>query len=517
MGPATIPNHPVTGLAALAAPDTEKDAGLKPLVKTQDEMVRSHNLREVLDVLGNCKLPTHRIRTLHLGPNMPDVAIDRSARMPVLNLDRLPVDYNRKASLALGAKLAQAFCLCDLYRQEGITRISSHPLLEGDVRRLPKMIYDAALRFPILHSFAAHYLSALTTIDDEIGKLALIIGNLSAAAKALIGIFKPSTPIVDLSHVNEPTKEQPISRYLGIFQPCVFSCCYPEKVIGQSFPKTLTMALNRAIAMTCRDLGFPEFRGDPWDVLAAINPYQLTPAQKKLIEHFHVAGYPVAEWVRESQSAFFRPVGTFWTKLDAHLSILSERALSRGDNKLRFTVVGIGMNEEPLSLAMSVERFLDTHKLRGRLDYEIKVLSRENPTMRFLINSRNKGTELAIIYPTSSLPSDERFHKFFYRARGGFAPCQELSTHIDYLVSDITDKKSIPQTEPSADLVLVHNVFQYIEGGPNMLQTVRTIDSLCRSDGYISIAGDVLLVSTDEGLEALNMIMLGSRNFGLAK
>jgi hypothetical protein len=67
-----------------------------------------------------------------------------------------------------------------------------------------------------------------------------------------------------------------------------------------------------------------------------------------------------------------------------------------------------------------------------------------------------------------------------------------------------------------ADLVLVHNVFQYIDGREAQIQALKTIDGLCRPGGFISLAGDAFGFDSDPSvMAALDKVEAEDRRYGV--
>jgi chemotaxis methyl-accepting protein methylase len=518
-GPKVAPESSQSNLDRPLPPITQQQPKIADCGYAADSL--NETLRDAILSLAAVGLPSHLViaAALGAGGDFPLVAIEKRSGAPIVNTDLLPPSSDPEAPYTLAAQLARALCLCDMRAGLGTTRAGAHPLLGNDRRRLPALLHDLAVKIPAFAGFAAHYMGALTLQCNRDGILFALRRHTSAFIKAIGGTFGAAIMERDLPDLPVPAgpNEAIWKKYLRVFQPCLFSGCYPDQVIGLSFYNTLSIELANAIAVTCKERKLPAYSGDPWNTIAALNTYPLSEDQQALIRNFKVEGYPVSDWVRESQSSFFRRVGSFWEGFGKHMDVLCRRALQRRENTLRVTVVGVGMNEEPLSVAMATQLFLEKSGLADTLNFEIKVLSRENPTMKALIQARQREQSAPIVYPHEQLPYQSQYANFFKPSRGGYAPSEEISSRISYQIVDLTSPGAAEHTGPPADLLLVHNVFQYIHGKENRLCALTNINKLCRHDGFVSLAGDAFNFGQDQDeLGKLRLLTSSTRCYGSA-
>lgn len=476
--------------------------------------INNTSLKEAIANVDCKDLPTHKILAAPLGKNQPLVVIDGSRQVPVVNLDRLTGDKDTALTKTLTNQIIRAICICDINQNTHQISSDCHPLFQSSMRKLPSPLYFLARHSSWCAQFAGRYYSQLKRCEKEDGIMKSLYNHGKSFAHALSTSLGTNIPSRDLPELRPPRHVNPVKaeKYLLGLNDFRFQNQEPEKVIAHSFGSALTRHLKSAIDKTTQACGLPEYKSpDPWNVMTAVDFHKMSSLHKQLLNNFKIAGFVVRDWITESRSSFFRyTADRFWNHFDEKMSVLAGRVLSRGDNTLRITIAGVGMNEQALSTAMAMERFLDKNNLRNTLNYEITVLSRDNPTMRALSNAKRKGLDFPIIYPKDSMPDNLRsWQEFFEPARGGYVPTSTLTDRIRYVIGDLTDGVPRKALGPPADLAVIHNVITYIPEGKR-INALHTIDKLTREDGLISLSGDKGLIGYD--LEQARLLQYIERN-----
>lgn len=462
--------------------------------KVSEDVINAHapttRTRLYDDLFLELPLPTQNVVFTNLGADKPAVMNIGKNLIPAINLDSIPaLDYESFAGLnrydqnrAVKRGLAIAVVRHDLHMDGGCFNRSGHPLLEKKVAAVPNFVYRMAQKSDLVREAVAQYILQRSEGD---GRIMSALGAIVSMPRALNSGHSIAQEKKLDATPHSPLIVEDLLRRFALTGDA--SHTSPYATLARSFTPELTKALSDAIERTCQKHGLPPYRGDPWNVLAQMNVLDVSKFGETLREEFKLDDYPVEKLLIESRSRFQRQEGFHKALcaraeqvLDRHIWTKDAPQTPDGRLLLRIGVVGLGLNEEPLTIARQLHTFFEKNNLFEMADFKITVMSTPNPILTRLAKARAEGSDYPLFYPRAF--DDD----LFVQREEGFVPRPELSDKIEYVASALGNGTSLPH---KVDIVACHNVFLYIPAH-QQAQAMNELNALTTDNGFISIDGD---------------------------
>jgi len=170
--------------------------------------------------------------------------------------------------------------------------------------------------------------------------------------------------------------------------------------------------------------------------------------------------------------------------------------------ELGIGVVGIGFNQEPLSVLFEIERKLEElenkggryRDIRKKIGYRIPVMSRNTIIIDRL--KAHQGEAYPIVYPEASLArvieafgGRENLTRYFDEIPQGYRLKKEYADRLSYQTIDLTAKEDLENKKDRLDLLTFHEVLMYLPGDIEILSEMcRYFHRLLASDGVVSMS-----------------------------
>ncbi|MCB0335536.1 MAG: hypothetical protein KDD62_04500, partial [Bdellovibrionales bacterium] len=392
----------------------------------------------------------------------------------------------------------------DLLEQGGAYKTGSPVLWNSPFKGFSEYTYKRAAAFPERAERSAVYVA--TVIVDSlneswIGKLTRIIQEPLRSARYARNAGT-ATELADAGVVVDTVTPMGIAGVLNRFQMDLFAVGNPAETIALNFHEDLTASLQAAIS----SVDGREFTGDPWQVLAPVNKYHPSPEQESLMKTFEIEGHNALYFIKESRSDFFREHRVFESVNQWVDEIVERESEKRPVNReaplhLRVVTVGVGCNEEAVSLVAHLHEKIEADKLQESVTFQIHVRSVDNPVMRRLLKAQETGAPYPLRYlarDKSSGGVPERIQYMFDEVNGALQLKPQFAAFIDYGIYDV-------RTPPDAtiagqvDIVISGNSFYF--ASHEVLAAIQNLRSHLKPDGYLAVFADKMRYPNDQYAE----------------
>lgn len=372
------------------------------------------------------KLPLSRVQFLHLGNKQPPVVIDGKYYSIVVNMDVLKKLMARQKEYKVFDWIVQAAIQTDALRK---TNFYAQGKKAGFLKAIFPRLREKVLYHELVSS-GRRYWTIVTRNPN-----------------------RPLSRYIGIRVVNIPDIKPPIDNKEGIFNDYINSAVPFWVPIRQSYISTIFASFSPEIEKQMVEIKnriAPNSPASVWELLLCDGSF--SEAVKQVLGEFYNM---------ETSFMFRYPSGYNWLSRNSVTRTIKEYKKTGKTQVINIGIVGASYGQEPISVAIVFgKKIRELARENGipedAVRIKIHVLSKPGRIFEKLQNNQ-------IIYPAGLEVSSEDRDLYFKATEKGLVRSDYLNDILSFHEVDLIDDATYAGSLPKLDILLVHNVLQYIK------------------------------------------------------